>query len=78
MAEGDVMGAFSKAQAAVDGRKHEFEKNIQAIAMELAPYKVGDRIAQMVFLQYPTVELVETEELSSTERQDKGFGSSGN
>lgn len=47
-------------------------------AMKFAPYSVGDRVAQMVFIEYPTVELVESEELSNTERNDGGFGSTGN
>ena len=46
-------------------------------AMSLAPYKVGERIAQMVVLGYPNVKIMEVEELSDTERGDKGFGSSG-
>lgn len=49
----------------------------RAIAIENAPYQVGDRIAQMVFFRYPTVKLSETQELSQTERGDGGFGSSG-
>lgn len=43
-----------------------------------APYKVGNRVAQMVFIQYPTVELIEVDELSSSDRGEGGFGSTGN
>ena len=39
--------------------------------------KRGDRIAQIVIQEVPAVELVEVEELSSSERADTGFGSSG-
>lgn len=46
--------------------------------MEYAPYKVGDRIGQMVVLPHPTVKLVEKEELSDTTRGTGGFGSTGN
>ena len=46
--------------------------------LEFAPYKVGDKIAQMVCLQYPTVKLVEKTELSETERGEGGFGSTDN
>lgn len=46
--------------------------------LEYAPYKVGDRIGQMVFMNYPTVKLVEVDELSTTVRNDGGFGSTGN
>lgn len=42
-----------------------------------APYKVGDRIGQMVFLRHPKVELIEVEELHDSSRGTDGFGSSG-
>ena len=45
--------------------------------MSYAPYNVGDRIGQMVVLPYPDVRINEVEELSSTDRGDKAFGSSG-
>lgn len=47
----------------------------RARSLEFAPYKVGDKIAQMVCLKYPTVKLVEKNELSETERGEGGFGS---
>ena len=37
-----------------------------------------DRIAQMIIMEYPTVEITETDVLSDTERGANGFGSSGN
>jgi dUTP pyrophosphatase len=40
-------------------------------------FKVGDRIAQLVILPYPTINLVESQELSETNRQDGAFGSTG-
>lgn len=40
-------------------------------------YKVGDRIAQLIVLPYPRIEIEEVEELSVTERGSGGFGSSG-
>lgn len=46
--------------------------------MQFAPYQVGDRIAQMVILPYPNVKIREYKELSSTERGDNAFGSTGN
>ena len=39
--------------------------------------KNGDRIAQMVLNKYEPIEFVVYEELSSTERGERGFGSSG-
>jgi len=46
--------------------------------MLFAPYKVGERVAQMVTLPYPNVKLMEREELSDTVRGAGGFGSTGN
>lgn len=43
--------------------------------LKYAPYDIGARIGQMVFAEYPTVNLVEVKELSETERGDGGFGS---
>jgi dUTP pyrophosphatase len=40
-----------------------------------APYKVGDRIGQMVVIPYPNVKLIEKEQLSETERGNGAFGS---
>lgn len=49
---------------------YEMTKNL-----EFAPFKVGDKIGQLVFLSHPTVNFVETIELSETSRGANGFGS---
>lgn len=41
------------------------------------PYKVGDRIAQLIIMPYPQINLIETDELSETERGTGGHGSTG-
>ena len=41
------------------------------------PITRGDRIAQMVICKLPEIELKETTELSETDRNTNGFGSSG-
>lgn len=41
------------------------------------PYKVGDRIAQLIIVPYPYIELVEAKELTDTERGTGGHGSTG-
>lgn len=46
--------------------------------LEDAPYKVGDKIGQMVFGKYPHVEIEVVDELSESERGTGGFGSTGN
>lgn len=40
-------------------------------------YDVGDRIGQLIIIPYPQVEFEEVEDLSSTERGEGGFGSTG-
>ena len=39
-----------------------------------APYRVGDRVAQIVITKYPEVSFEEVKELSDTERGEGGFG----
>jgi len=51
---------------------------VYANPLNFAPYKVGDRVAQMVVLPYPDVVLSERAELSETDRGSGGFGSTGN
>ena len=40
-------------------------------------YKAGDRVGQLMIIPYPQIEFIEVEELSTTERGDGGFGSTG-
>lgn len=40
-------------------------------------YGVGDRVAQLIILPYPKIKLVETNELSDSDRGEGGFGSTG-
>lgn len=40
-------------------------------------YDVGERVAQLVIIPYAKVDMKLSEELSSTERDNKGFGHSG-
>lgn len=69
----DLIDDIANILNPIDFTDYEIERK----ALELAPYKVGDRIGQMVFMQYPTVELIEVEELSETDRGEGGFGSTG-
>lgn len=41
------------------------------------PYNVGDRIAQLIIMAYPTINLIESDTLSETERGEGGHGSTG-
>lgn len=40
-------------------------------------YEVGDRVGQLIIMPYPQIEFEEVENLSSTERGDGGYGSTG-
>ena len=44
---------------------------------DMGRYTVGDKIGQMIIMPYPKVTLVETDELSESDRNTGGFGSSG-
>lgn len=41
-------------------------------------YEIGDRVGQLVIIPYPSIKLVEVDELSDTERGEGGYGSTGN
>lgn len=41
-------------------------------------YKKGDKIGQLVIMPIPEITLVETDELTETDRGETGFGASGN
>lgn len=40
-------------------------------------YNIGDRVAQLMILPVPTIDFIEVEELSTSQRDDNGFGSTG-
>jgi dUTP pyrophosphatase len=40
-------------------------------------YKIGDRVCQIIIIPYPQVSFVEVDELSSSERGEGGYGSTG-
>lgn len=43
----------------------------------LKPYDIGHKIAQLIILPYPIINLVKVDELSKTERGEGGHGSTG-
>lgn len=53
-------------------------KDRDNMMLDTPPYKVGDRIAQLIIMAYPSVNLIESKELSETERGEGGHGSTGN
>lgn len=44
----------------------------------LNKYEIGDRGAQIIIMPHPTIQFIEVNELSNTERGKGGFGSTGN
>lgn len=42
-----------------------------------SPYKVGDRVCQLIIIPYPEIHFTEVDELSETERGTSGHGSTG-
>ncbi len=55
--------------------KVKFRPSSDYTAIEANSYAVGERIAQLIILPYPQITFKEVEELSVTERNDGGFGS---
>lgn len=70
---GELQATFNKIFGSE--RFYDETKNTEHTSNEF--YKVGDRIAQIIILPYPTIRFEEAEELSSTERGEGGFGSTG-
>lgn len=62
----------------VENNEEKFYNGFVKNALDFAPYEIGDRIAQVVWMRFPTnfdTELVK--ELSDTARGSGGFGSTG-
>lgn len=57
--------------------KYKDNETIEVDWLESAPYEVGERVAQLVVIPYPTIKFEEVEELSKSERGEGGHGSTG-
>ena len=69
---------LSNAVGVIDsGYRGSIQAYFDIIDSSLMYYEVGDRFAQLIILPYPQIEFKEVKELSESERNDKGFGSSG-
>ena len=69
---GEVMACYKRRDNDVF---HEHDDKF--IINSQAPYKVGERFAQVIIVPYPQIEFEEVDELSTTERGDGGYGSTG-
>lgn len=47
------------------------------VGINAEPYEIGDRACQLIIIPYPTIEPIEVDELSASDRGEKGFGSTG-
>lgn len=52
-------------------------KSRDYLMIDMPPYKLGDRIAQIMIIPYPHIEFNEVAKLSETERGEGGHGSTG-
>lgn len=69
---GNVMACYKLKGENVDDLISE-EKIIE----NYAPYKQGERFAQIIIMPYPVITFIETDKLSETERGSMGYGSTG-
>lgn len=65
---GEVMAKFKP----VSKPRHDLDQQHKEV---VNIYNVGDRICQLIIIPYPSIQLVESDELSDTERGEGGFGS---
>ena len=45
--------------------------------LESKVYEIGERVVQIIIIPHPSIEFMEVEELTNTERGEGGFGSTG-
>ena len=62
---GEIMISFKNRDVSFFTDKH------------IPPYNVGDRVAQLIIIPYPSIKLIEVNELSDSERGEGGHGSTG-
>ena len=53
------------------------DHDAKAITQLVKPYEIGQRVAQMIIIPYPHIDLVEVDELSESDRGEGGYGSTG-
>lgn len=76
IANTDIM--LSNSVGVIDsGYRGEVMAKFKRVTGEFNTYKIGDRIAQLIIIPYPEVVFEEVEELSSSDRGEGGYGSSG-
>lgn len=74
---GEVMFKFSKSGKYRHNYKGQGIRCFENTYIDTNEYKIGDRIGQLIIIPYPEIELIESDDLSETERGSDGYGSSG-
>ena len=59
------------------GYRGEIQLTFNKVNNKTTIYNVGDRVGQIMIIPYPKINIVESDELTITERGEGGFGSSG-
>lgn len=59
------------------GYRGEIQLTFNKVNNKTTLYNVGDRVGQIMIIPYPKINFVESDELTTTERGEGGFGSSG-
>jgi dUTP pyrophosphatase len=60
------------------GYRGEVKIRMSVPLLGATEYKEGDRVAQLVIMKLPWVNIEQVDELSETDRGEGGFGSTGN
>ena len=60
-----------------DDKKKNIRRHIEIVWSNENQYEIGERIVQLIIIPIPPVELVESDELSETERGTGGYGHTG-
>jgi dUTP pyrophosphatase len=58
------------------GKTHDLI-NVWFLPRKIKKFNIGDRVCQIMFLTLPEIQIIEKLELSSTDRNDGGFGHTG-
>ena len=71
---------FTNYQKWLEKNVDRITKKVLSTMLERAPYQVGEKIAQLVWFKFPSVNMTRVkskDKLSKTERGEGGFGSTG-
>ena len=80
---GEILFRFAKVINEIFSEYNYGENNNNLNANKIVTrkskyYEIGERVGQIVFMPIPKVILIESEELSETQRGENGFGSTNN